>query len=81
MLSSICQADEIMKYSDPLYLESDALTLEPIQHQLLLSKEDELKEGLEQLKKLQKLTNVLDSQAIQGFLRTSLIDNFQGLLI
>lgn len=55
-----------MKYGDPQYLESDSMTLEPVLQQLLISKEEEVKEGLEHYQKLKELKTVLDSQAILG---------------
>ena len=59
-------ADEVVKYGNPQYLESDSMTLEPVLQQLLISKEEEVKEGLEHYQKLKELKTVLDSQAILG---------------
>lgn len=62
----LCVVDEVQKYADPLYAESEIFLSEVVQLQLVVSKEKELKEALDNFQKLKTLKTVLDSQAIQG---------------
>lgn len=56
----------MQKYADPLYAESELFVSEAVQLQLVISKEKELKEALDNFEKLKMLKVVLDSQAFQG---------------
>lgn len=58
-------ADEVKKYADPLFAESDELISENVKLQLLYSKEGEIKDALGHLQKLNTIKSVLDSQAIK----------------
>jgi len=62
-------ADEVKKYADPLYAESDGFMPEAVKLQLLLSKEEDMKEALNHFQKMNLLKPVLDSQAIQSINR------------
>ena len=62
----LCVVDEVQKYADPLYAESEIFLSDAVQLQLVVSKEKELKEALDNFQKLKTLKTVLDSQAIQG---------------
>lgn len=62
-------ADEVKKYADPLFAESDGLISENVKLQLLYSKEGEIKDALGHLQKLNIIKSVLDSQAIKGALK------------
>jgi hypothetical protein len=59
-------ADEVKKYADPLDAESDGFMPEAVKLQLLLSKEEDMKEALNHFQKMNLLKPVLDSQAIQS---------------
>lgn len=58
--------EEITKVSDPLFTETDSLIPKQVKLQMVLSKEEELKEMENQMKSLDLLKTVLDSQPIQG---------------
>nr|SVE83691.1 EOG090X078Z [Daphnia pulex] len=64
--SALKRADEVKKYADPLYAESDGFMPEAVKLQLLLSKEEDMKEALNHFQKMNLLKPVLDSQAIQN---------------
>ena len=59
-------ADEVKKYADPLYAESDGFMPVAVKLQLLLSKEEDIKKALNDFHKINVLKPVLDSQAIQS---------------
>jgi len=59
------RVDDIEKYCDPLYAETDVFVPEDVKYQLILSEEDKLKEALKQYEQLESLKSVLDSQAIR----------------
>ncbi|KAI9558471.1 hypothetical protein GHT06_015258 [Daphnia sinensis] len=63
--SALKRADEIKKFADPLFAESDGVISENVKLQLLHSKEGEIKEALGNLQKLNGIKSVLDSQAIK----------------
>ncbi|KZS07238.1 Dynactin subunit 3 [Daphnia magna] len=63
--SALKRADEVKKYADPLFAESDGLISENVKLQLLYSKEGEIKDALGHLQKLNIIKSVLDSQAIK----------------
>ena len=58
--------EDINKFCDPLYSESDVFIPEDVKYQLIVSEEDKLKEALTQYEKLESLKPVLDSEAFQG---------------
>lgn len=60
------KVDEVQKYADPLYAESEIFVSEAVQLQLVMSKEKELKEAFDSFQNVKMLKTVLDSQAIQG---------------
>lgn len=64
-------ADEVKKYADPLYTESNGFIPEAVKLQLLLSKEEDIKEALIHFQKINLLKPILDSQAIQYRLFTT----------
>lgn len=59
------RVDDIEKFCDPLYAESDVFVPEDVKYQLILSEEDKLKEALNQFEKLESLKPILDSQAFR----------------
>ena len=63
---SYITVDDIEKFCDPLYAESDVFVPEDVKYQLILSEEDKLKEALNQFEKLESLKPILDSQAFRG---------------
>jgi len=59
------RVEDINKFCDPLYSESDVFIPEDVKYQLIVSEEDKLKEALTQYEKLESLKPVLDSEAFQ----------------
>jgi len=59
------RVDDIEKFCDPLYAESDIFVPEDVKYQLILSEEDKLQEALDQFEKMESLKPILDSQAFQ----------------
>ena len=53
-------ADEVKKYADPLYAESDGFMPVAVKLQLLLSKEEDIKKALNDFHKMNVLKPVLD---------------------
>jgi len=68
------RVEEITKVSDPLFTETDSLIPKQVKLQMVLSKEEELKEMENQMKSLDLLKTVLDSQPIQD------VENLQSRL-
>nr|CAH0104410.1 unnamed protein product [Daphnia galeata] len=64
--AALKRADEVKKYADPLYAESDGFMPVAVKLQLLLSKEEDIKKALNDFHKMNVLKPVLDSQAIQN---------------
>jgi hypothetical protein len=63
-----------VKYSDPLCInEPEECIPNTVKYQLILSEEENLKEALDQLKSLEMLKHLLDSQPIQSKLYWFLI--------
>lgn len=65
MATVMKRVEEIDKYCDPLYAESDAFVPEDVKYQLIVSEEEKLREALSMYEKLESLKPVLDSQAFQ----------------
>lgn len=67
---------DVLKYSDPLLNESEVFIPNSVKYQLVISEEDNLKNALDQLEKLEtlKVDSLLDSTPIQSKL------NFVSLL-
>lgn len=70
----MCTADEIGKYTDPMYMDSENFMPDSVKFQVVAAKEKELKNSLELFQKLNTIKPVLDSHAIQGIFPFSKFD-------